>query len=480
MVETNREWGTDEPDIGWSDGLVDRWSVCGEVLVKVIGGKYTMASSSGRAGKRSFLVGTLAVVLGVASACGSSSKAPSSSPAASSGSATTAVGSAAKGTGTPIKLMLIYTANSPAANSPEALAGAKAAAMAINSSGGIDGQQIQIIGCNDQFSANIAAQCAETAVSDHVVASIASQTIYGTSTDPIFQQAGIAMIGNLVVVPSDLSTPNSFPYAPAGINGYQGILFKFAQMGFTKIAFGVLNNPAGPANADPAEAATAVAKTPSGQPVKNVGVVSIPITASDFSPEATALHDTGAQAVLLVTSPQGAGAVMVASKQLGYNETFGTGDYAPSQLKAYGSNLNGLVVDGPFPAIPGTTKGNAGIGEFQSEMDKAAAAGVSNASGVDNVDTTSLGGWLSVYAVQQIASSITGQSVDAASFLPAVQQAKDLNVKGLIVDWTPSKTGPAPYTRISNSNEYFGTIQNGLTYFPSQAPINVFSKLAGQ
>ena len=53
--------------------------------------------------------------------------------------------------------MLIYTANSPAANSPEALAGAKAAAMAINSTGGIDGQQIQIIGCNDQFSANIAA-----------------------------------------------------------------------------------------------------------------------------------------------------------------------------------------------------------------------------------------------------------------------------------------------------------------------------------
>ena len=112
-------------------------------------------------------------------------------------------------------------------------------------------------------------------------------------------------------------------------------------------------------------------------------------------------------------------------------------------------------------------------------MAKAAAAGVPDASGIDNVDVTSLDGWLSVYAVQQIASSITGQSVTAASFLPAVQQAKDLNVKGLIVDWTPSKAGPAPYTRISNSNEYFGTIKNSLAYFPSQTPLNVFSALAG-
>ena len=51
-------------------------------------------------------------------------------------------GVATPATGTPIKLMLIYTANSPAANSPEALAGAKAAAMAINSAGGIKGHQI--------------------------------------------------------------------------------------------------------------------------------------------------------------------------------------------------------------------------------------------------------------------------------------------------------------------------------------------------
>ena len=57
-------------------------------------------------------------------------------------------------------------------------------------------------------------------------------------------------------------------------------------------------------------------------------------------------------------------------------------------------------------------------------MAKAAAAGVPNASGANNVDVTSLGGWLSVYAVQQIASSITGPSIDAASFPPAVQQLR--------------------------------------------------------
>ena len=224
-------------------------------------------------------------MLGVASACGSSSKAPSSSPAASSGSATTAVGSAAKGTGTPIKLMLIYTANSPAANSPEALTGAKAAAMAINNSGGIDGQQIQIIGCNDQFSANIAAQCAETAVSDHVVASIASQTIYGTSTDPIstgrdshdWQSCRCTL------------RPVYTEFVSLCARRYQwvpGILFKFAQMGFTKITFGVLNNPAGPANADPGRSRDRGGQDAVRTAGEECGVVSIPITASDFSPPA--------------------------------------------------------------------------------------------------------------------------------------------------------------------------------------------------
>lgn len=439
-----------------------------------------MGTSRGRWGRRSGVVAALTVVVGSASACGSSAKAPSSVPSAA-GSATPA-GSGSAATESPIKLMVIYTANSPAANSPEALGGAKAAAMAINSTGGIKGRQIQIIGCNDQFSANIAAQCAQTGVSDHVVASVGAQTIYGTSTDPVFQQAGIAMVGGNVVVPTDLSTPDNFPYAAASTNEYQGIIFKFAQMGFTKIAFGVLDNPAGPANANPAEAATAVARTPSGQPLRNVGVVSIPITASDFSPEATALHDTGAQAVLLVTSPQSMGAVITASKQLGYKQTFGTNGTitSPSQIKAYGSALNGLVADGPFPAIPGTSQGNAGIDEFQSEMAKAAAAGISNTSGTDNVDVTSLSAWLSVYAVQQIASNITGSSIDAASFLKAVKQAQNLDLKGLITGWTPSKTGPTPYTRISNSNVYFGTVRNSLTYYPAQTPINVFSALAGR
>ena len=74
---------------------------------------------------------------------------------------------------------------------------------------------------------------------------------------------------------------------------------------------------------------------------------------------------TGTQAVLFVTSPQSLGAVVTASKQLGYNQTFGSSFVAPSQLKAYGSALNGLVVDSYLPAIrerrrgtPGSTSSN--------------------------------------------------------------------------------------------------------------------------
>ena len=114
-------------------------------------------------------------------------------------------------------------------------------------------------------------------------------------------------------------------------------------------------------------------------------------------------------------------------------------------------------------------------------MAKAAAAGVSNASGTNNVDVTSLGSFVAV-RVRGAADCLQyhGSVVTAASFLPAVQQAQNLDLKGLITGWTPVQRPVPAHTRISNSNVYFGTIRNSLSYYPPQTPINVFSALAGK
>src|SRR3984957_18683229 len=144
-------------------------------------------------------ISALAVILlaaGAATACSSSgnssgTSSPSVSPAAATSAAT---GSTA--TGSAIQLMVLNTENGPEANSPEDVAGAQAAAMAINASGGINGHQVKIISCNDQFNPNVAAQCGRTAATDHVVAVVGNKSTNGTVIDPILQQEKIPSVGD--------------------------------------------------------------------------------------------------------------------------------------------------------------------------------------------------------------------------------------------------------------------------------------------
>jgi len=104
-------------------------------------------------------ISALAVVLlaaGVATACSSSgnssgTSSPSATPAAATSAAT---GSTA--TGSAITLMVLNTENGPEANSPEDVAGAQAAAIAINASGGIDGHQVVLTVSDDAGSATTA------------------------------------------------------------------------------------------------------------------------------------------------------------------------------------------------------------------------------------------------------------------------------------------------------------------------------------
>src|SRR2546421_2510033 len=125
-------------------------------------------------------------------------------PAAAIVLTASACGSGSGGTGTaadastqgPIKIMVIGTLQSAAFGFPESVDGAKAAAMAINKAGGINGQQVQILSCNDQFDPNTAAACAQQAVNDKVDAVVTGYTSFGRNIVPILKAADIPFIGN--------------------------------------------------------------------------------------------------------------------------------------------------------------------------------------------------------------------------------------------------------------------------------------------
>jgi ABC-type branched-subunit amino acid transport system substrate-binding protein len=417
-------------------------------------------------------ISALAVVLlaaGVATACSSSgnssgTSSPSATPAAATSAAT---GSTA--TGSAITLMVLDTENGPEANSPEDVAGAQAAAIAINASGGINGHEVKIISCNDQFNPNVAAQCGRTAAADHVVATIGSQSTEGASVDPVLQSENIPQVGNLPISPIDNTNSMSFPLVSGAFFNYPGQaieMIKYLHLKRIVIA---------EYNLAPVEAIGTVVKqaiTAAGG--VDAGTVLMPTAATDMTSFAAQIVDDHAQGVDVISSPQACLALLKAARQLGSQATFSNIDGVVShqELESAGSLADGMAIVGYLPPVSASNL-IPGVANYVKQMAAASAAGVPNASGL-NLDPVSEQGWLSVYAVQAVAKSITGP-ITNLTLLSALRQAKGLNIAGIVTNWSPSIPGPTGFSRIFNTSVWMTTVKNSTPVLLQNAPINVAS-----
>ena len=113
----------------------------------------------------------------------------------------------------PFRFGVIAGFNTTASNQPEFLAGAQAAAAALNRQGGIGGRRIEIIPCSNQASAAVATQCARQLVSQRVDNVIQAQSI-GAGAEIVLRTAGVPEIGTFLVAPTDYRNPLSFPVVP--------------------------------------------------------------------------------------------------------------------------------------------------------------------------------------------------------------------------------------------------------------------------
>src|SRR5579872_6457720 len=90
--------------------------------------------------------------------------------------ATVATGSATAkpATGAPIKISVQSLVNDPAFSWPGVLAGARAAALAIDQAGGVGlgHHRLVVVTCDNQLNPNVAETCAHDAVSAGVVADV--------------------------------------------------------------------------------------------------------------------------------------------------------------------------------------------------------------------------------------------------------------------------------------------------------------------
>src|SRR5262249_38732866 len=117
-------------------------------------------------------------------------------------------------------------------NYPDAQAGVEGAAAALNKSGGIKGQQIQIKFCNTQSNANAATACARQAVSDKATFVTGYLGTQSALIIPILQQANIPIVGSRSGGnPIDWTSPINFPIAGGSASNYQALPFATKALG---------------------------------------------------------------------------------------------------------------------------------------------------------------------------------------------------------------------------------------------------------
>ena len=343
---------------------------------------------------------------------------------------------AAKPTGDPVKVMVIYEKSAGIA-SPEIPDGAIAAAKAFNKQDGIGKRPVKVLVCDTTNDPNVAGDCGQQAISEGVVALIGVLTPYSGSFMPLMAQNKVASIGNVLASADDFQSSSSFPIT-GGIVATSANLPRFlADEGAKTISV---------ARPDLAAGAiiklfgnTALAKV--GQSIKND--VPVPTDAPDMSTYVQAALAGGTDGIIVALPGQQAINFVQAAKQADPKVKLAIISTEPGPVqKALGADAAGIIQGPAYLPVP--AKGNAEAKRYVKEMK---AAGYKDTSGFR------INSWTAMQVLKSVADKLP--EVTAAGVFDQLGQTTDLET-GLTppLQWTtPADVGVSLVKRVFNNCE---------------------------
>jgi ABC-type branched-subunit amino acid transport system substrate-binding protein len=276
-------------------------------------------------------------------------------------------------TGDPIKLMVLYE-GSGAVATPEVPEGAKAAAHAINASGGVDGSPIELVECDLANDPNTARDCGQQAVDEGVVAVVGPVSANAGEYFPLLEAAKIPVVGNVPASAADFTSAASFPLYGGIVTASAGLADVLAsEAGATTISI---------ARIDLAAAAAIsifgnVALKRSDLEIKND--IGIPVGAPDMATYVASVLEGGTDGVLVGLSGQDATNFIIQLRQTNPDVPISatTTEFA-AVVDALGDAADGIYVTGFFEDE--TTDPEA----YQQFVDDLDAEGFDDSSGFRN------------------------------------------------------------------------------------------------
>jgi ABC-type branched-subunit amino acid transport system substrate-binding protein len=380
-------------------------------------------------------------------ACSSSSSTGSTSPAAAIGGAT--AGSTAHGT--PINLVFL-TEFSTQGTSGDGFTGIQAAIKYVNAHGGIHGHPLAAQECADNDDPNLAAACATTAANNpSIIASVGQTTLDGASVDPVFQHAGLPVVGSFAAVPADFTSPVIFTPTIGGLSGLGAVAAVTDLLHAKKVSFVYTQSPAA---ATEIALINSVVLTPRHLPPVNA--VGVSPTAGDLSAAVAKADQSSPDGIVLFAGQAQANSFVKAARQQGVTTpiVISAGTESPSAVQQQLGGGQNLYFDTFF---------NHSGRFYDAFLSQWQAAGNSPSL----ADDFAINGWLSVTMFADVARTLP--TVTRASVLHAYSQLSNYSTDGLtpLLSFDKSGTalgGQAP--RVINPTIGLSQYQNG-TFVPA-------------
>jgi ABC-type branched-subunit amino acid transport system substrate-binding protein len=408
-------------------------------------------SSLLRIRRRPWTIGVAVVIAAlslVLTACSSSK-----SSGGSGGASSVSGGSSAAAPKGDIKIMLAGTIQSAAFGFPEAVAGAQAAASAINDAGGIKGQKIVIEQCNDQLDPNVATACGRTAVSDKVAAVVEVETDYIPEMLTALIPAKIPVLADNPGNPPELTGATVFPIGGGSYSIFAALGGALVKDGnCQKVAIVVLNL-----------AATEISGNNIANSVKQAGgtvtgIQDVSPTLPNYSSVVATAIQQGAQCIAQVLGPAQAVQLVTAIKTSSSPHMImggAAGDFTPDSFAPLASTLEGGIATSVTNLLPESEVNGAAVDSY-----KPFYADMSKYQSKATVDSESLMGWQGVTLFAEAAKHV--DTVTAANILKAMGDVDNFTLSGVpnpVSYKTPNKD--PKMARVFDTNVLVYKIQDG-------------------
>ena len=339
----------------------------------------------------------------------------------------TPAGATAKATRTPIVVGQIVPLTGTNLALPEVGHSLVASIDALNAAGGINGHSLKLDQCDSMGVASTEIQCAQTMVSDHVVATLEDNTFAAPAeVNSILEGAGIPRIGITESDISDYANPDNFDFTGGAVFALVGIMDDLIHKGDKKLSMVLPDTPTTlqiHLLLDPIAAA---------EGAKVVNYVLVSSASGDYSQYVAQAEENGAQGMVLALGNAQLVQVAQAMNQLNPKIDYATGiaGFTLNQLKNLGTFAKKALFTWWTPGID-DVKNFPGLARPIAVLTKYVKGAT-----VDNMTAISLSSWLAVHAFYEVMKSQHGTPT-AASVVKAFKAAKDLSMNGIIPPWSP-------------------------------------------